>query len=80
MDKDFADILDEVEQNHKLLFEKKILESVQSVQDGDLDRVSSDMKKVAPFIEQVKVLSQVFTEQDAAITEMKQSTPKSDEN
>ena len=52
---------------------------MQSVQDGDLDRVSSDMKKVAPFIEQVKVLSQVFTEQDAAIAEMKQSTQKSDE-
>ena len=52
---------------------------MQSVQDGDLDRVSNDMKKVAPFIEQVKVLSQVFTEQDAAIAEMKQSTPKSDE-
>ena len=52
---------------------------MQSVQDGDLDRVSGDMKKVAPFIEQVKVLSQVYTEQDAAIAEMKQSAPKSDE-
>ena len=31
------------------------------------------MKQVAPFIDQVKVLSEVFTEQDTAIQELKKS-------